>query len=101
MDALIQQHPKHLCPSWPGMEQAINGTHKVPTHTANPFIQNKHVYPYKVYAALCCMKYVLDIISPGHSFTKKLVDLMSNCPLAQEKEMGFPAKWSEEKFWQI
>jgi abortive infection bacteriophage resistance protein len=74
---------------------------KLPTHTANPFIQNRNVYPYKVYAALCCMKYVLDIISPGHSFTKKLIDLMSNCPLAQEKEMGFPAKWQDGKFWQI
>ncbi|CAN5439271.1 Abi family protein [soil metagenome] len=73
---------------------------KLPTHTATPFIQNKNIYPYKVYASLCCMKYVLDIISPGHSFTKKLNDLMSNCPLAQEKEMGFPANWKQEKFWQ-
>lgn len=74
---------------------------KVPTNTKNLFITNKKVYPYKVYAALCCMKYTLDIISPNHSFTAKLIELMKTCPLAQEKEMGFPQNWQEEKFWQL
>lgn len=74
---------------------------KLPTQADNPFIDNKSILPYKVYAALCCIKYVLDIISPGHSFTRKLYALMDRCPLAQSKEMGFPANWREEKFWQL
>ncbi len=72
---------------------------KLPNHTANPFIHNKNLYPYKVYASLCCIKYLLDIISPNHSFKEKLRNLMNICPLAQEKEMGFPANWQQEKFW--
>lgn len=73
---------------------------KLPTNPANPFIQNKKILRYKIYAALCCMKYVLDIISPGHTFTVRLKKLMAKCPLAQEKEMGFPQNWQQEKFWQ-
>lgn len=73
---------------------------KMPTHTVNPFIQNKNIYPYKIYAALCCMKYILDNISPGHAFTQNLTALMVKCPLAQVKEMGFPTNWKQENFWQ-
>lgn len=73
---------------------------KLPTNPVNPFIQNKHILPYKIYAALCCMKYVLDIISPGNTFKERLKELMNKCPLAQEREMGFPADWRQEKFWQ-
>jgi len=60
---------------------------------------NKRILPYKIYTALCCMKYVLDIISPNHTFNARLKDLMVTCPLAQEKEMGFPPDWKNEDFW--
>jgi abortive infection bacteriophage resistance protein len=73
---------------------------KLPTKPVHPFIQNTKIHPYKIYSALSCMKYVLNIISPGNSFSKNLKDLMSGCPLAQEKEMGFPVGWQSEKFWQ-
>jgi abortive infection bacteriophage resistance protein len=74
---------------------------KLPTQTTHPFINNKMILPYKIYAPLCCIKYVLDIISPGHSFTKRMIDLLSNFPLVQEKDMGFPDKWRDELFWQL
>ena len=72
---------------------------KMPTNPKNPFIQNKIILPYKMYASLCCIKYVLDIISPGNTFKERLLELMSTCPLAQEKEMGFPKNWKQEQFW--
>lgn len=72
---------------------------KLPTYTKYPFIQDKQILPYKVYAALCCIQYILNIISPGNTFKQGLIELMKNCPLAQEKEMGFPANWEKEKFW--
>lgn len=46
------------------------------------------------------MKYILNIISPDNTFTERLKDLMKTCPLAQEKEMGFPANWKADRFWQ-
>lgn len=73
---------------------------KLPTHPVHPFIQNRSILKYKIYAAICCMKYVLNIISPGNSFTPRLKELMSTCPLAQEREMGFPNGWQTESFWQ-
>jgi|1048.fasta_scaffold07470_2 abortive infection bacteriophage resistance protein len=74
---------------------------KLPTNTKNPFISNQNLLPYKIYPALCCMKYILDIISPGHSYTEKLFKMMGECSLVQEKEMGFPAYWKDDKFWKI
>lgn len=73
---------------------------KLPSRPLNPFVHNKKVLPYKIYASLCCMKYILDIISPNNSFKERLKTLMETCPLAQEKEMGFPKDWKEESFWQ-
>lgn len=72
---------------------------KLPTFPLNSFVENKNLLRYKMYASLCCMKYVLDIISPGHTFSPRLKELMKTCPLAQEKEMGFPEKWETETFW--
>ena len=72
---------------------------KMPTNPKNPFIQNKIILPYKMYASLCCIKYVLDIISPGNTFKERLLELMNTCPLAQEKEMGFPKNWKNDPFW--
>jgi len=72
---------------------------KLPNRPKNPFINNKHLLPYKIYASLCCMKYVLDIISPNNTFKERLKNLMEICPLAQEKEMGFPSNWANENFW--
>lgn len=72
---------------------------KLPTNPQKHFIYNKIVYPYKLYAAICCIQYMLNAITPSNGFKKSLVELMNGCPLAQEKEMGFPNNWKEETFW--
>jgi abortive infection bacteriophage resistance protein len=72
---------------------------KLPTNPQNLFIANKKVYPYKLYAAICCIQYMLNSIIPANGFKADLVQLMKNCPLAQEKEMGFSAEWKSEAFW--
>jgi abortive infection bacteriophage resistance protein len=72
----------------------------IPRKTLFPYVENKIFYTNKTYAILCNMVYILNCISPEHSFKANLVQLMNNCPLAQEKEMGFPKNWNQEKFWQ-
>ncbi len=72
---------------------------KVPSNPQYLFISNKRVYPYKLYAAICCIQYMLNSIVPANGFKINLVELMKNCPLAQEKEMGFPNDWKTEPFW--
>ena len=66
---------------------------------SNPIIQNKKILPYKPYAALCCMQYILQTISPDTSFKEGLKALMKSCPLKQEKEMGFSEDWRSDPFW--
>jgi abortive infection bacteriophage resistance protein len=72
---------------------------QIPTNTDFDFINNKNVYPNKIYASLCCLIYILNIISPGHNFTCRLLELIQSCPLVDLKEMGFPDDWKNEKLW--
>lgn len=72
---------------------------KFPTNPVFPFISNTTIYPYKLYSALCCMQYMLNTIHPANGFKADLVSLIDTCPLAQEKEMGFPPYWKDEIFW--
>lgn len=71
----------------------------IPRKTLQPYILNKNINRNKIYAVLCDIVYILNKISPNHSFKDNLLDLMKQCPLAQEKEMGFPTDWKNEKFW--
>ncbi len=71
---------------------------KLPTNPQMPFIKNAKIYPYKLYAALCCIQYMLNNIQEN-CFKNKLISIMGECPLAQEKEMGFPQDWKNENFW--
>ena len=71
----------------------------IPKKTKFLFIENKKLYQYKLYPALCAMQYILNIINPKSRLKLKLLELMNTCPLKQEKEMGFPVAWKEEKFW--
>lgn len=72
---------------------------KIPSNPQNLFITNKKIYPYKLYAAICCIQYMLNTIFPANGFKADLIELMQTCPLAQEKEMGFPVDWKTEPFW--
>jgi abortive infection bacteriophage resistance protein len=63
------------------------------------YIVDKNILPYKVYAYLVSIQYILNIISPGHDFKTRLLELMERCPLLQDKEMGFPKNWQEENLW--
>lgn len=72
---------------------------KLPTCPTNTFLSNKSIYINKLYATVSCIEYVLKIISPDNTFSKRLKDLMATCPLAQTKEMGFPKNWQDEELW--
>lgn len=73
----------------------------IPNKTKSDFIENKKIYPYKLYASLSAMVYVTNIIAPESVFNKSLLELLKTCPLGQLKEMGFPKNWDKDKFWKI
>lgn len=72
---------------------------QIPTHTVHPFLANTRFYPNKLYGTLCCMTYILHIISPGNNFNLRLSELMKNCSLIDLKEMGFAVDWQTEPLW--
>lgn len=72
---------------------------KIPHKTLRSFVENKKVYNNKAYIYLCCILYVLNIVSPNHSFKDNLLKLMKSCPMMQEREMGFPKNWKKESVW--
>ena len=54
---------------------------------------------HKLYIHVCCMKYLLDVISPGHHFGEKLQGLLAKYPNIDLKAIGFKPRWKEEPLW--
>lgn len=57
------------------------------------------IHKNKLYATLCCIKYMLSRIESNFNFSKKLKKLIDKCPMHQEKVMGFPEGWREHQLW--
>ena len=55
---------------------------------------------YRIYVHLCCMKYLLDAVSPGHHFGKKLIALLAKYPTVDSQALGFKRDWQGEALWE-
>jgi abortive infection bacteriophage resistance protein len=73
---------------------------KIPYNTNSVFLQNTKIYDNKLYAQLCCIIYITNIISPNSNFSSELKNLIGTCNLVDCKEMGFPNDWKKEPIWQ-
>lgn len=54
---------------------------------------------HKLYVHLACMKYLLDVVSPGHHFTSKLAGLLAKYPTVDIHALGMNANWQSEALW--
>jgi len=72
---------------------------KLPYDTNFPFVDINRIYPNKLYASICCIYYIVKIISPQSDFKTKLIELIDSCHMVDLKEMGFPANWKTEPLW--
>lgn len=72
---------------------------KLPKLTSLPFIRNKDIDEHKLYALLCCMAYLMDVINPDHHFKQRLKDLFNRYEMIDLKKMGFPEYWEQEALW--
>ncbi|WP_198935430.1 Abi family protein [Chlorobium sp. KB01] len=52
-----------------------------------------------LYVHVCCIKYLLDAISPGHKFSSKLATLFTKYPSVDLNALGFSAIWEKESLW--
>jgi abortive infection bacteriophage resistance protein len=57
---------------------------------------NQH---HMLYIHACCMKYLLDVISPGHHYKVRLALLFQKYPTVDLNALGFPADWEDEPLW--
>ena len=75
----------------------------LPYNTLYPFIDRTaigKIRTNKLFAALSCVAYILDIISPGSDFKKNIKELLeSDCRLLDIKDMGFPKFWQSLFVW--
>ncbi len=75
----------------------------LPYNTIYPFMDRatiQKIHTNKLFAQLSCIAYILDIISPGSDFKKRLKELLkSDCRLLDLKDMGFPANWQSLPVW--
>jgi abortive infection bacteriophage resistance protein len=69
-------------------------------HLPKPWLNTLPSGPNKVYAPLCCIKYLLNTVSPDNSLTTQLVSLFDQYPAIDGKALGFEDSWSAEALWQ-
>jgi abortive infection bacteriophage resistance protein len=75
----------------------------MPYNTIYPFINKNDlskVYKNKLFAALCCIQYIIKIISPQSDFKNNLVSIIKDSgKLLNVKDMGFPQGWESFDIW--
>jgi abortive infection bacteriophage resistance protein len=78
----------------------LSHTLMIPNNPQDAWLVNSNtVSPQKIYHSLSAIIYLLNRISPGHSFTERIVDLIVQFPIANPIEMGFTTTWQEERLW--
>lgn len=50
-----------------------------------------------IYNSLLILLYLMDLVSPGHQWRQRLVDLLGGQTML--REMGFPAGWQSQTIW--
>ena len=76
---------------------------KLPYNTTFPFIERENqntIYKNKIFPVLCCIWYILKIISPKSDFKNNLLKIISDGgKLLNVKDMGFPKNWQDFGVW--
>ena len=80
----------------------LPGRPKLMPHPPSPWVldvppASRH---HMLYVHLCCMKYLLDAISPGHKFAERLKQLFDSYRSVDPNALGFPLRWQADPFWQ-
>lgn len=80
----------------------LPGTPKLLPKPPKPWIANVPAPNefHMLYVHLCCMKYLLNIISPGNHFRQKLDALLTKYPNIDPNALGMKPNWQNEPLWQ-
>lgn len=76
---------------------------QMPTQTYFPFIDKRtcvSLHTNKVFAVLCCIKYISNIISPESDLKQNILSIIEEGgTLLNLREMGFPKNWKTLAVW--
>jgi abortive infection bacteriophage resistance protein len=72
---------------------------KLPKKTANKWLVEPNVTNRKVYIVLAIIIYLLDTITPHHTFRQKIIGFVAKYPHIDVSAMGFPQDWPADLFW--
>ena len=70
-----------------------------PRRTQHTWLANKTVSNNRLFYALSMLIYLLNTVTPKHSFKQKLENRFMKYPNADRAAMGFPANWRTEPLW--
>lgn len=76
---------------------------QMPTNADNSFIDSstiRTIRPNKIFATLCCIKYISNIISPDSDIKRNILSIIGDGGnLLNLHEMGFPRNWKTLDVW--
>ena len=76
---------------------------RLPWNTSFPFIKPdsiRELHPNKIFTSLCCIKYIINIISPDSDLKRKILSIIGDGGnLLNLEEMGFIKDWKLQPVW--
>jgi abortive infection bacteriophage resistance protein len=93
-------HVRNLCAHHSRLyNRTFTVTVKVPIRPAALGQSVNGMMPKKVYNTLTIAKFLLDVVSPGHSWAERLAALFELFPEVALGTMGFPGDWRVRPVW--
>lgn len=71
----------------------------LPARLSMPWIDASGISHSKLYAQLCCLAYMQNIIHPNNDFSIKLKGLIASHPNVDIRAMGFSIDWANQPLW--
>ena len=96
--AQVRNYCAHHSRLW---NKNLPGTVKLLPNPPNHWVANvpkQHEFQ-KLYVHMCLMKYLLNVIQPNNSFTKRLYDLLGIYPNVDPNALGLKENWWGEPLW--
>lgn len=94
--AQIRNYCAHHSRLW---NKNLPGTPKLLPKPPYPWVADVPTDTTKLYMHLCIMRYLVNIIAPSNSFSKKLQELISKYPSVDPNALGMKDNWQNEPLW--
>lgn len=94
----VRNQAAHFTRLW---NDTFNVHISIPKTATFKWLNNTHFADNRVYAYLCVIAYIRNIMDKNWNAGEDLKRILSICEEASEKAYGFPFDWTEEPIWTI